>query len=849
LLLPGSAQIDQFEKKHDSRHGYRDLIFDTTDLDSINDAFEVSFVTANGRSEVFTIPPIPNRDSYYNVTEGMPSLPGDRTSEDVMPDGQEVVTVDITHLFGGQQATFIVRLVNNDDDTLTQVKLPVRPDLLPDVTIKLTNDTAPTGPGSEPYRTDQLTNDPRVHGTAADDFGITRLEIMVDGGDFIDITDDLQGTVWAWDPGNLTPGEHMIKVRAMDTRDQTNTATLTFRVNERPRPDAGGDRITNEGQTLAFDGSSTTDLEGIYAYHWKMPDASTADTLTTNFLCKQDGVYPVILTVTDTAGSIATDEIDVTVNNLAPVISHIDDQEGDEGDLFAFMTDFTDAGILDTHTGVINWGDGTPDDDAVIIEQHGSGTVSGSHWYLDDGKYTVTVTVTDDAQASHSVQFTVEVHDVVPQVEISGPERLYEASTYVLNMSVTDPGLDTVTKWKINWGDGHEDILNGNPTTATHLYTDGDELFYIRAWATNEDGEFESNTMKIIVDNVVPTLVIDGPGFVDEGSLYTLSLSSTDPGLDTITHWTINWGDDDIETVNGDPAFATHIYADGPHTYTISATATDEDGTWDANSVVVNVLNVAPSLIMTSFFVADEGDLLEFAASFLDPGIIDTHTAVINWGDGSPEEEGTIILVNGIKTVTGNHVYADNGSYTISLTVTDKDGGTGSGTSKASIFNVAPTATPSSNRTAERHVPFTVQAATFTDPGFTFTKANTVETFTTTNINTTTTINWGDGTPTENANTVWTPGSAGTPTTGSVTGTHTYTATGTYMVTITVRDDYGGEDTETFQVVVNLPGVKFYVVNRSAVIVSLPPSPTSTACNLAMIIPKASPIRRPVLPA
>lgn len=64
------------------------------------------------------------------------------------------------------------------------------------------------------------------------------------------------------------------------------------------------------------------------------------------------------------------------------------------------------------------------------------------------------------------------------------------------------------------------------------------------------------------------------------GSLYVLSLAASDPGVDTITSWTITWGDGVIETVAGNPPSVTHVYADGPNTYTISATGTDEDGTF-----------------------------------------------------------------------------------------------------------------------------------------------------------------------------------------------------------------------------------------------------------------------------
>jgi hypothetical protein len=64
------------------------------------------------------------------------------------------------------------------------------------------------------------------------------------------------------------------------------------------------------------------------------------------------------------------------------------------------------------------------------------------------------------------------------------------------------------------------------------------------------------------------------------------------------------------------------------------------------------------------------------SATFTDPGILETHTAVWNWGDGA-SSLGVVTEVNGSGSVTGSHTYTAPGVYTITLTVTDKDGGQG----------------------------------------------------------------------------------------------------------------------------------------------------------------------------
>jgi len=103
----------------------------------------------------------------------------------------------------------------------------------------------------------------------------------------------------------------------------------------------------------------------------------------------------------------------------------------------------------------------------------------------------------------------------------------------------------------------------------------------------------------VAVHDVAPTLAISGAANVNEGASYTLNLSSLDPGADTVNQWTVNWGDG-IEVVSGNPTSVAHTYADGDANYTISATATDEDGTYAAgNTVAVAVHNVAPTLVLS----------------------------------------------------------------------------------------------------------------------------------------------------------------------------------------------------------------------------------------------------------
>src|SRR4029078_9137354 len=173
----------------------------------------------------------------------------------------------------------------------------------------------------------------------------------------------------------------------------------------------------------------------------------------------------------------------------------------------------------------------------------------------------------------------VRVHTVSRAWAISGAADVNEGSSYTLNLSSLDPGTDTIASWSINWGDSTE-VVSGNPASASHTYADGNNSYTISATATDEDGTFAAgNTIGVTVHDVAPTLAISGASDTNEGATYTLNLSSSDPGTDTISQWTINWGDT-TEVVSGNPSSVTHPDGGGNAPRTISASATDEDGTF-----------------------------------------------------------------------------------------------------------------------------------------------------------------------------------------------------------------------------------------------------------------------------
>jgi hypothetical protein len=80
--------------------------------------------------------------------------------------------------------------------------------------------------------------------------------------------------------------------------------------------------------------------------------------------------------------------------------------------------------------------------------------------------------------------------------------------------------------------------------------------------------------------------------------------------------------------------------------------------------------------VQTEANPAAAGVPVALTARFTDPGTGDTHTATIDWGDGTVEPAATTESVDGkgAALVVGTHAYAEAGLYTVKVTVTDNDG-------------------------------------------------------------------------------------------------------------------------------------------------------------------------------
>ena len=115
-------------------------------------------------------------------------------------------------------------------------------------------------------------------------------------------------------------------------------------------------------------------------------------------------------------------------------------------------------------------------------------------------------------------------------------------------------------------------------------------------------------------------------------------------------------------------------------------------------------------------------------------------TATINWGDGASTAGTVVAQTTGGFAVDGTHTYADEGKYTVGVSITDLGGSTASATSNANIADAALIAQSPGLILGDSYRvlnPQTITVATFTDANPNATASDF-----------TATINWGDGTST-----------------------------------------------------------------------------------------------------
>jgi parallel beta-helix repeat protein len=279
-----------------------------------------------------------------------------------------------------------------------------------------------------------------------------------------------------------------------------------------------------------------------------------------------------------------------------------------------------------------------------------------------------------------------------------------------------------------------------------------------------------------------------------EGAAFSAALAHFSGGYGPFSA-SVDWGDGQVTAgaVAGSTVSGAHAYAE-EGSYTVTVTITDSTNATAAGTTAVSVADVALTLTGASVTAVEGATFNGLVASFTDADpneVASDYSATINWGDQT-SSAGTITTNgSGGFVVSGNHAYAEEGTYTVTIIVSDAGGATASAATSASVADAAIGLTGAAKFTEHHKTNFTATVATLTDadPGGTA-------------ADYTGQISWGDGT------TSACPGSTCTIVARSgggftVSGSHNYLRNGTYTVTIRLTDSGGSTASTTTTIVVS----------------------------------------------
>src|SRR5919201_1332720 len=177
----------------------------------------------------------------------------------------------------------------------------------------------------------------------------------------------------------------------------------------------------------------------------------------------------------------------------------------------------------------------------------------------------------------------------------------------------------------------------------------------------------------------IQTLAVTPPASqtATEGASNAFNLGSfTDPNSNA-TSWTVavQWGDGAATTFTttsqGTLTTQAHTYAE-EGSYTVTLTVTDNTNLSGSATFQVTVADPAVSATATGLSAVEGAAFSNQAvATFTDPAGAEAtadYSATINWGDNAAASTGAISFSNGTFTVSGDHTYAEEGTYPITVT-------------------------------------------------------------------------------------------------------------------------------------------------------------------------------------
>ncbi len=427
-------------------------------------------------------------------------------------------------------------------------------------------------------------------------------------------------------------------------------------------------------------------------------EAAGAGTASVSHTYALPGLYSVSMTLEDDNGASVVETAQITVNG-PPAADAGGPYTGSEGLPTALAGTAIDP-EGDPLTVGWTFAPGALDAGASCTST-GDATLTPSLTCTDDAVVAAELAAADGINPATISATTVAVANEAPLLGALGVTAgpIATGSTVNVIAPFTDDGTNDTHVASVDWGDLTDsagtisESAGAGSLSAGHAYATAG-IYTITVTLTDDDLGTDQRTATVVV-NSAPEVDAGGPYVGLEGAPLALGGTASDADGDLLTvswSFSVAGGPGTVCLPTGAGSLTPTLTCTDDATVTATLTATDGVNAPVSSTATIQVGNTQPlvGVAVPSSETAPQGSTISVGLAFSDNGTNDTHTATIDWGDGTTEP-GLVGGTAGSGTVSGAHVYGSSGTFTITVTVIDDDGDAATVTTGV-VINGAPTA-------------------------------------------------------------------------------------------------------------------------------------------------------------
>ncbi|MEH6393594.1 beta strand repeat-containing protein [Pseudoalteromonas sp.] len=539
---------------------------------------------------------------------------------------------------------------------------------------------------------------PIISGTSTEPAG-TQVSIMIvdANGDTQTLTAQVQaGGGWQVAAANLPDGDYSYSASITDAAGNTGSATGAGEIDTLAPVITLDNLGTINNDTPTISGTSSepagtvitvtlTDSSGVDTELSASVDGSGDWSVQSPALA--DGDYSITASVTDEAGNSSQQTDDFILNTNAPSITI--NAIGETNDTTPTINGTSDAANGTTVTVVI--------DDGINPVQSIEGTVNGGSWsitvadILAEGDFTVTASVTEGGLTSEASRTGV-IDTTMPDITINAIADSNDTTPTISGTASAPQGSIVTVVFNDALGNAHTVTTQMTPSgtwsvPASDALAEGE--YTVTASVSDQAGNPASTSMTGLIDLTPPSVSIDA---LAAGSDVTPLISGQSSGVPAGTQVSIevtaaNGAVQSISTTTGsDGSWSIEVanaLAEGD--YSVTASITDTAGNTGSNTTTGEIDTIAPSVnINAPDLTNDNTPLVTGTSDLANSDIIVTFTDSNGSHSVTVQTDGS-----GQWQAEASQALAD-GNYSVSVSLSDAAGNTGTATDSGVVDTVAP---------------------------------------------------------------------------------------------------------------------------------------------------------------